>query len=442
MTELRGIHAIRFPRFDFAPGGRVSARTLRDDLRGVSGLVVDATIGVTHFVEHVQRHLMPAIVPAPCARATRFVTGMVCGGIRFAARHIGSAVDAGLGALPLLDKTWTSSRRYESWVAALNGVVGDRLAESGNPLAMSMQLRHHGVALAPDRAVIENIVGQPAKKVLLLVHGLCRSDVHWNRGSHDHGARLAQALGYTPIYLRYNSGLHISQNGRLAADLIEAILNAWPVDVEEFAIVAHSMGGLVARSACDAAQSLGHEWRRHLRKLVFLGTPHHGAPLERGGHWLQSTIGRHAYTAAFTKLGELRSAGITDLRRASLRDEDWQDRNRFEDPLHPVRPMPLPAGVECYALAGALRIPHRRIVTELLGDGLVPVRSAFGDHDEADFALDIPAARRCVAHGVSHMALLQRGEVYSQLHGWLAPSKARRHGRSRAARNSAATRRV
>jgi hypothetical protein len=392
----------------------VSTHTLREDLRGVSRLIVDATIGATHIVEDMHRALSPLRGSA---------TGLVYGTIRGVTRSIGAAVDTGLAALPLLDRVQHSSRNYDAWVAALNGVMGDRLAATGNPLAMQMQLRHNGALLAPHRAAVAAAIPTPKRKVLVLVHGLCRSDTQWHRDGHDHGERLSEALGYTPIYLRYNSGLHISQNGRMAAELLESLLAAWPVAVDEVAMVSHSMGGLVARSACDTAQALEHEWLRRLRKLVFLGTPHHGAPLERGGHWLQSTLGRHPYTSALTKLGELRSAGITDLRRASLRDEDWTARNRFKHPLHPVRPMPLPQDVDCYAIAGALRIPHRRIVTELLGDGLVPVHSAFGDHEQADFSLDIPHSRRLIAHGVSHLQLLARQEVYGQLVKWLAPRR-------------------
>ena len=410
----------------FFPERGVTTHTLRADLRGVSQLIVDATVGTTHFVEHAQAHLMPRIIPSSCARASRALMGIVCGGTRTLTRRIGAVVDAGLSVMPMLDVERTASRRYETWVAALNGVIGDRLDSSGNSLAMRMQVRHKGAVLAPHRDAIASAIAKPTKKVLLLAHGLCRSDVHWNRDGHDHGERLSEALGYTPVYLRYNSGLHISQNGRMAAELLEGLLAEWPTEVEELAIVAHSMGGLVVRSACDIAQSLGYEWTQRLRKMVFLGTPHHGSPLERGGHWLQSAIGSHPFTAAFTKLGELRSAGITDLRRGSLRDEDWQARNRFEHPLHPVRPTPLPQHVDCFAIAGALRIPHRRIVTELLGDGLVPVHSAFGDHEDVAFSLDIPKSRRHVAHGVSHLALLRRREIFEQLAQWLAPRKARR----------------
>src|SRR4030095_10668393 len=141
---------------------------------------------------------------------------------------------------------------------------------------------------------------------------------------------LARELGFTPLYLHYNSGRHISTNGREFADLMEALVGQWPVPVEELVIMGHSMGGLVTRSACYYSALAGHDWLRRLRKLVFLGTPHHGAPLERGGNWIEILLGVSPSNAPFARLEKIRSAGITDLRYGNLLDEDWEGRDRFE----------------------------------------------------------------------------------------------------------------
>jgi len=109
------------------------------------------------------------------------------------------------------------------------------------------------------------------------------NDRHWHRDGHDHGAALARDLGYTPLYLHYNTGLHISTNGRAFADLLQMLVAEWPAPLEELVIIGHSMGGLVSRSACYYGAFNGHDWLRHLRKLIFLGTPHHGTPMERTG---------------------------------------------------------------------------------------------------------------------------------------------------------------
>ena len=151
-----------------------------------------------------------------------------------------------------------------------------------------MELRQQGQAI--DLAALR-ASGQATGKVLLLVHGLCMNDLQWLRAGHDHGAHLAQALDCTPVYVRYNTGLHTSINGGELAGRVEALLADWPVPVQELNVLVHSMGGLVVRSAVQQAVQGGLQWPGRLRKLVFLGTPHHGAPLERAGNWVDVILG-------------------------------------------------------------------------------------------------------------------------------------------------------
>jgi pimeloyl-ACP methyl ester carboxylesterase len=199
------------------------------------------------------------------------------------------------------------------------------------------------------------------------------NDLQWRRQGHDHGEALARDLGYTPVYLHYNSGRHISTNGREFADLVEALLNGWPEPVETLVIIGHSMGGLVARSACDCAARAGHAWLLRLNALIFLGTPHHGAPLERAGAFVDFLLGISPYTAPFARLGKVRSAGIKDLRHAHLRDEDGCSRLPAR---HASRPLPSD-GVRCLAIAASKEWP---LPPPDSRDGLVPVSSALGRH--------------------------------------------------------------
>ena len=242
---------------------------------------------------------------------------------------MGGGIDAVLAQLvPLLGHGPSSAER-ETVLAALNGVLGDHLAANGNPLTIPMRLCYDGQSLELTRQALAAAILKPSGKILLLVHGLCMNDLQWRRNGHDHGAALAIAAGFTQVYLHYNSGLHISTNGRAFAELIEDLLQAWPVPVDELVIIGHSMGGLVARSACHYGKIAGNDWLRYLRKLVFLGTPHHGAPLARGGNWVGVILDVSPYTAAFARLGKIRSSGITDLHYGSLQDEDWEYRDRF-----------------------------------------------------------------------------------------------------------------
>src|SRR5258708_14157390 len=203
------------------------------------------------------------------------------------------------------------------------------------------------------------------------------NDLQWNRNGHDHGAALAGDLGTTPVYLHYNSGLHISPNGHGCAALLERLVAAWPAPPAELAIVAHSMGGLVSRGGCHAGEGASHAGRGALRKLVPLGTPNHGTPLERGGSWVHLLLGVSRYSAPFARLARIRSAGVTDLRFGNVLDEHWQGHDRFAIRGDIRKPLPLPAGVACYTIAASA---SPEAGGKIPGDRLLPVDSALGRH--------------------------------------------------------------
>ncbi len=387
-----------------------------DDLRGASRLVVDATEGVMALVQELHATIAsgPAILGSPLAKPARLVTEVVYGGLRGVTKMVGSGLDAALGELtPLLGASAPGPER-DAIVAALNGVLGDHLAASGNPLAIEMRLCHAGVPL--DLGAAGGAPPGATGKILVLVHGSCMNDRQWRREGHDHGEALAEDLGFTPLYLRYNSGLHVSTNGRAFAALLEELTRDWPERIDELVLLGHSMGGLVARSACHVGEELGHGWRSRITKLVTIGTPHHGAPLERGGSWLHALLGVSRYSAPFARLGRLRSAGVTDLRFGNVLDEHWEGRDHFAVGADPRRALELPRGVACSALAGSL---SEAPGPSLRGDGLVPVASALGEHEKPELTLAFP--ERFVDYGAGHLDLLNRREVYDVLRRWLAP---------------------
>ncbi|MBK6907556.1 MAG: alpha/beta hydrolase [Rhodocyclaceae bacterium] len=397
--------------------------TLGDDLRGVSRLAIDATVGVTRLVEHLTANILnaPAVLGTPTHRPPAGLFGMVCQSVCGITHGVGGGLDLALSRLtPLLPAIETGEQR-EMFVAILNGVLGHHLVATHNPLATPMQLRHDGHALPVTKQALARTVPKASGKLLVCIHGLCMNDLQWqqggSKGGHDHGQVLARA-GYTPLYLRYNTGEHVSLNGRAFAAQLEALVAAWPVPVESIVLLGHSMGGLVSRSACHYGQAAGHDWLRVLKKLIFLGTPHHGSPLERGGNIIDRVLGSSPYTFAFSRLGKIRSAGITDLRHGSVLDDDWVELDRFAYHKGPGHCLPLPAGVACYAV-GATLAKHGP-VSAAVGDGLVPLYSALGKHRNSARALGIPAERRYVAYGTGHIALLYSQPVCRQLEQWLA----------------------
>jgi hypothetical protein len=401
------------------------------DLRGVAQLATQATRGVARVVEGVHQSVWRTMgVPGGTEQGqTRGLTGMVYRSIHGMTRMVGQGVDAALaGLLPLLAPSGPAqpgSPQRETVLAILNGVMGDHLVATGNPLATPMTLRHQGHALQWDVEPRPAHLAGAAPKVLLMIHGLCMNDLQWHTEKDgvvvDHGETIAATLGYTPVYVRYNSGLHTSQNGHLLAEQLEQLALHWPVPLEEITVLVHSMGGLLIRSALFYAQQAGLTWPGRLKSIVFLGTPHHGSPLERAGNWVDTVLGSTPFTAPFARLGKLRSAGITDLRHGHVLDADWQGHDRFHRKPDSRQSLPLPEGVACYAVAATLASKRSALADRLTGDGLVPLHSALGQHDAPGRSLVFAKDSQWITFGTGHMELLSRPEVTRQILHWLAP---------------------
>lgn len=380
-------------------------------LRGASRLAVEATQGIVDTVEQMHRTIQrgaPPLGPGVAER-TRGVTGFVYRAVRGGVHAAGLGLDALLAPLADALPDGEASARRLAIVSAVNGARGDHLARTGNPLAIPMSLRHRGRPVDPHEPGLglrEAGAGPARGKVLVLVHGLCMNDLQWRREGADHGRALADALGFTPLYLRYNTGRPVGENASELAQLLETTLANWPVPLEELTILGHSMGGLVARGACRHALDAGMAWPRRHRNLVFLGTPHHGAPLERGSQGLVWLLELSPYLAPFTRIDKTVSAGIRDLRHGSVTGGRW----RF---------VPLPDGVRCFAAAATLGRGLGPVPERVVGDGLVPVDSALGRHADPALTLAFPEAHQWVGAPMGHLELLSRPEVLEQLLRWL-----------------------
>src|SRR3954452_9999319 len=235
-----------------------------EEVQATGELAGSAVGGTALFIReaHAGIAARPFGLLGPLAAPVRIVHDRVSSA---AYRAVASALAAGPRALVKLTPgngvPAADTLRGSMALGALNGAIGDRLADSGNPLALEMSFRG---SLEPV-----------TRKLVVFVHGLCETDEAWRLGSRPpYVARLHEELGYTPLYLRYNTGLRIPDNGRRLSALLEEVVRDWPVPVDEIALVGHSMGGLVPRSACNC----GGAWTRSVRHVFCLGTPHLGAP--------------------------------------------------------------------------------------------------------------------------------------------------------------------
>lgn len=380
-------------------------------LRGATRLAFDATLGVAGLVEQLHRtiQLAPFPVGAVSEDVTVGLTGLVYRAVRGGIRITGAGVDSILGGLDGHLPEAEASPLRQAVVSAANGVYGDHLVRTGNPLAIEMGLRSNGRAVAvedPARSLGDAGAGPPGRKLLLLVHGLCMNDLQWTRDGFDHGRALADELGYTPLYLRYNSGLAIAENGRRLAELLERLVDRWPTPLEQVTILGHSMGGLVARAACVVGTENGHGWMRRLRDLVFLGTPHLGSHVARGGLGLAYLMDLSPYLAPFAPLGTRLSEGLRDLDHGTI----TADGRGL---------VPLPTGVRCHTVAATLGARRGFLADRLVGDGLVPLDSALGRHSDPARTLAFPDDHRWIGYETSHLDLLCRPEVHARVRDWL-----------------------
>lgn len=332
---------------DTPMGGSAQGRLLkRSDAVHLARLGVEGVLGVVDLVEQMHHTigrlapLLGRIEPGPA----RGISGLVYRAVRGAVQSVGGALDVGLGGLARSASDAGGGVRRQAWLAALNGVLGYRLAAQQDPLAIEMCMRREGQRVDAEAEALRQAWPNAGPRVLVLVHGLRMSDLQLARGSPHDLPSIGEDPGYTVVQLHYNSGLHTWANAEGLAALLERLVAHWPVPVRQLALVGHSMGGMVARGACHASAEAGGAWTRKLRRLIFLGTPHQGAFLERGGHGLDVLLGMSPYAAPVAKLTRIRSAGITDLRYGRVRRPLPGEGSR-------PPPTPQPEGVKVGLLA-------------------------------------------------------------------------------------------
>ncbi|MGY6587723.1 MAG: lipase family alpha/beta hydrolase [Wenzhouxiangella sp.] len=399
------------PQADWAPA----------DLRGLSALLADGVVEGSSLVEQLHQTILRLSPPVgrPASGTTRGITGLVYRSIRGIATLAGGG--AGLALQQFAPAIPGGRVNRDQWVSVLNGVMGEYLDERDNPLAITMRLSLAGQPVDWQQGLVGPQLSAARRRVLVSLHGLCMNESCWfsDWAEQNLPLALAESHGFTPIFVRYNTGRHISDNGAELADYLDRLRQIWPVALDEIVLLGHSMGGLVARSACHHAERVALPWLNDLSAIVTLGSPHHGAPLERIGVQAHRLLGLSPYSAPFARLGRLRSAGITDLRFGNVCPEDWQGQDRFHPNPDARQPAPLVDHVRAFAVAATLDRRADSLRSRTLGDGLVPVASALGQHRRPELCWPVPAHQQQVFCRSGHVDLIHQLRVLSRVRDWL-----------------------
>ena len=426
-----------------------------DRRKGARHLVFDLVDDTSRLVEGSQRAVWDRSIrwigQLPELRkpgeALRDLAGLqsavVHAGIRGVSRGARSGLDVVEAERDAADEAGApdhlSSPTLDDLQATINGGWGSHLARRGNGLDVGFTLRDEtGRVLPAEADALVDRLAAPTRRVAIFVHGLGSTERCWRfraRASEEgptptFGTRLRDDLGYTPLYVRYNTGRRVVENGRRLADVIEALVAAYPVAIEALALVGHSMGGLVARAAALVAETEDRPWWKLLRHVVTLGSPHTGAPLARSADALVK-VSRSIDDEALRVIGAIvdaRSDGVHDLSTGyGAESELAPDADADADAEAEAAPGATGGSVrsghvQFYFVGGTMAPASLGAVSAWLGDLVVSADSAAGKRPGGDDALGFQGG--VILSGLNHLQLPNHPRVYDVLRRRLEPRPA------------------
>lgn len=397
------------------------------ELRAVSRLGGYAFTGVVSRIEQVHQAVAGrAFGPIRHAGApARFIHDNVSRGVYLAVRSAGSAAAAMFGEVlsPLgaSGHPTSSTPTGNLALSALNAIAGDRLRPDVAPLAIRMAVRAGGRDVDLVAQDLAAAFPDAAPRLAVFIHGLAETENSWDPRSDEsvsYGQRLRADIGYSPVYIRYSTGRHVSDNGQDLAGLLDRLTAAWPAQVEEVLLIGHSMGGLVIRSACHYGRQSSMAWVRQVRHVFYLGSPHLGAPLARAAGFAGWALGQVAETRPFVTLVNGSSPGIKDLRYGYLLPDDWAGCDQDSCPRDHRHDAPLLAGANHYAISATVTGDPRSAVGAVIGDLLVQPASAHGRRGRRQhIPFPVESSRRL--GGIHHFDLLNHPAVWAAMRGLL-----------------------
>ncbi|MFH1438147.1 MAG: alpha/beta hydrolase [Pseudomonadota bacterium] len=313
--------------------------------------------------------------------------------------------------------------RKDEITAGINGLMGDLLEREKSSLAINMGFYENKEPLKLETLALKNAIPDATPRLCIFLHGNMDSELGWefeDDPETSYGTLLRRDFGCTPLYVRYNSGLHISENGKRLSRLIAELSTVFPVETEEIILIGHSMGGLVVRSACYYADKDGEAWVKKVKKVFLIGSPHMGAYMEKIGN-LTSVILKlilNPYTRIISGIINMRSSGMKDTRFGYLLDEDWKGKDPdtlLSSNRHPVA---LLEGVDHYVISSTIKDPGHP-VSLFIGDGVVSRSSAAGKALFREDGIAFPEENFRSFSNIGHPRLRRHPDVYEQIREWM-----------------------
>lgn len=346
--------------------------------------------------------------------AVTSIYGAISGLLRVSSGSVRALASRGIG------RPVESTRRGRRIVSVVNGLIGDELRMLDDPQAIVMSVRKDGADVPATGWQVAEAFRGGSSHLVVFLHGLCEDDESWNLGERVRGAtypsRLRADTDGTPVMIRYNTGLHVSENGQHLDVLLQQLIQAWPVRVTRISLVGHSMGGLVARAATNHATAAGETWPHLVRDVVCLGTPHAGASLEKVAHVGSRILRFLPESRPFSAILDSRSAGIVDLRHGYISREEWDGQDLTAQwGLDRIAAAPL-AHAEYHFVASTLGASQRHPFSSVLGDLLVNFSSATGVGPTGAI---VEGARFEYIPSAHHFALLNHPQIADWIVEWL-----------------------
>jgi pimeloyl-ACP methyl ester carboxylesterase len=339
------------------------------------------------------------LIGTPVRVAHDVISRVVYGSIRIGATAVGVGLDAHVAA----DSSPPDSAR-----AVVNGLWGDALGRHESGVGTSMSIRDRRGVPIPLGPELTAAFPTATGRLVVLVHGLMQTERCWHGTDGRPGLirALEDSSVLTPVAVRYNTGRAVAANGAQLAAILEQVHEGWPQPVQSLALVGHSMGGLVIRSACTAAGDAGHGWIQDVSDIVTIGSPHRGAPVEKFVNAATWGLRVAPQTRPLADFLDTRSRGIKDLRGGTIGDAPDLAPSEAAQASH----------IQHHFLAGVITSNPTHPVGAAVGDLMVRPASSTR-------APSLEPANVVVLGGVSHFDLLHDPAVINQVMAWLAPSR-------------------